>query len=250
MPDSYTLPVRYGDLGPQLIRSGAIDFDRFVQVYEDSAAPLTEAQKAILLGETDAPIVIDGENAYFLLNVFWAFGLSNRNPILTDGPMVSQGIEQAGRFASTGGWTIGARPAMELYASTAYVTLTPVQQERLQKVAEQVYRPCCDNPTHFPDCNHGMAMLGMLELLAANDASETEMFEAAKYLNAFWFPQQTYELAAYYKLVEGTDFEDVDAQQAVSRNLFSGSGYQGMHQWLVANFGLEQGPGSGNSCGV
>ena len=49
-----------------------------------------------------------------------------------------------------------------------------------ERAAPFVYRPCCDNATHFPDCNHGMAMLGLLELMAAQGASEEEMFAAAR----------------------------------------------------------------------
>jgi hypothetical protein len=169
---------------------------------------------------------------------------------LTDGLMMSKGPEQAGRFASTGGWTVGTKSPNELYASTAFISLTPEQQARLERVAQNVYRPCCDNPTHFPDCNHGMAMLGVLELLASQDASEDEMFAAAKHLNAFWFPQQTYELATFMKMTQRVDFADVDAREAVSGKYFSGSGFQNLHQWLVANNGLEQSPSSGNSCGV
>ena len=30
------------------------------------------------------------------------------------------------------------------------------------KIAKGIYRPCCNNSTYFPDCNHGMAMLGLL----------------------------------------------------------------------------------------
>ena len=249
LPESYPLPVSYGNLGPQLLESGAIDYDRFIQVYESAGQPLTEAQKAILQGNVEAPIIIDRENAYFLLNFFWAFGLTNQNPILTEGLMMSKGPEQAARFASTGGWTVGTKPPTELYASTAFITLTPEQQTRLEQVAQNIYRPCCNNPTHFPDCNHGMAMLGVLELLASQDASEDEMFAAAKYLNAFWFPQQTYELATFMKMTQGLDFADVDAREAVSGKHFSGSGFQALHQWLVANNGLEQSPGGGNSCG-
>ena len=250
LPESYTLPVSYGKIGPQLIESGAIDYNRFVQVYENAGQPLTEVQKAILQGNVDAPIVIDRESAYFLLNLFWAFGLTNQNSILTEGPMMQNGADQVGRFASTGGWTIGTKPSTELYASHPFITLTPDQQARLERVAQKIYRPCCNNPTHFPDCNHGMAMLGMLELLASQDTSEDDMFEAAKYLNAFWFPQQTYELATFMKMAQGLDFAEVDAREAVSGKNFSGSGYQAIRKWLAANNGLEQNPGGGNSCGV
>jgi hypothetical protein len=111
--------------------------------------------------------VIHQENQHFLLNLFWAFGLANQNRVLTEGQMMSNGKEEVVRFASTGGWTLARKPLLEIYSRYPIVSLTEEQQKRLEEVAQGVYRPCCDNPTHFPDCNHGMAMLGLLELMAS-----------------------------------------------------------------------------------
>ena len=36
-----------------------------------------------------------------------------------------------------------------------------------------------------------MAMLGLLELMASQGATTDQIFEAAKNIDAFWFPQQT-----------------------------------------------------------
>lgn len=68
LPSEYELPVSYGTLGPQLLAAGAIDYDRFVQVYKEAGQPLTQTQLDILRQGSDAPIVINRENAYFLLN--------------------------------------------------------------------------------------------------------------------------------------------------------------------------------------
>ncbi len=87
LPDSYTLPVSFDNSGPQLLDAGAIDYDRFVQLYAEAGQPLTQQQLEILSKGSEAPIVIDRENAYFLLNFFWALGLTNRNTLLTEGPM-------------------------------------------------------------------------------------------------------------------------------------------------------------------
>ncbi|MEW5985251.1 MAG: hypothetical protein AB1791_01300 [Chloroflexota bacterium] len=250
LPASYTLPATFGTIGPQLVATGAIDYDRFVQLYEQRGRPLTEAQLAILTTGGDTPITIDQENAHFLLNFFWALGLTNQNAVLTEGPMMQNGLEQVGRFASTGGWTLGIRPATDLYASTALVSLTPQQQERLEEVAAAVYRPCCNNPTLFPDCNHGMAMLGLLELMASQGASVNEMFTAAKYVNTFWFPQQSLELAAFFQAAQGQDFAQIEPRQFVSMNVSSSSGFQAVHQWLTDNGGLKPAPNGGSNCGV
>lgn len=250
LPDSYTLPVSFGDIGPRLLAAGAIDYDQFVQVYHQAGQPLTADQLAILTQGSNEPIVINRENAYFLLNFFWAVGLTNQNTLLTEGPMQQYSKGDIGGFASTGGWTIGAKPAVELYASTPLIKLTPEQQARLEEVAQAVYRPCCDNPTAFPDCNHGMAMLGLLELMAAQGATVDEMFTTAKYVNAFWFPQQTLELAVLFKVSQSQDFADVDARELVGPNLSSGTGFQRVHQWLADKGLLEQAPNNGNNCGV
>jgi hypothetical protein len=249
-PKGYSLPARYGDIGPQLLEAGAIDYDRFVQVYERVGQPLTEEQQAILREGSEDQIVIDRQNAYFLLNFFWAFGLANQNRILTEGPMADYNQGDIMGFASTGGWTLATKPVKEFYASVPIVQLTPARQTQLEEIAGQIYRPCCNNPAHFPDCNHGMAMLGLLELMAFQGASQAEMFTAAKYANAYWYPRQSMELAAFFKANQKIDYAQVDARQLLSAKYSSGSGFQTVHQWLVANGVLEQAPGGGNSCGV
>ena len=233
-----------------MVAAGAINMPKFVSLYEQQKRPLTDEQMSILTEGTNSTIVINPENANFLLNFFWAFGLTNLNPILTEGPMMSGGIEKVGGFASTGGWTIGTKQPTELYASREIVTLTEEQQARLLEVASAVYRPCCNNPTHFPDCNHGMAMLGLLELMAAQNASSDAMFEAAKYVTAFWYPQQMLEVATVFKATQNVDYAQADARDLLSNQYSSGSGYQAVHQWLSQNGLLEQAPSSGGSCGV
>ncbi|HSG16882.1 MAG TPA: hypothetical protein VLE70_11255 [Anaerolineae bacterium] len=248
--EGFLLPAVLGDVGPKLLESGAIDYARFVQTYDRAGRPLTEEQLAILTEGSDEPLVIDRENAYFLLNLLWAFGLTKRNVLLTEGPMMQYSEGDVGRFASTGGWTLGQRPATELYSSAAMVTLTTEQQERLEAVAYGVYRPCCDNHTAFADCNHGMAMLGLLELMAAQGATEDEMFAAAKHVNAFWFPQQAMESAVFFKAVMNLEYADVDGRMAAGPEVFSGSGFRAVHQWLADNGKLEQAPNTGSGCGV
>lgn len=249
-PDGYELPIQYGDFAPKLVAAGLIDFAGFANLYREVGSPLSKQQNAILTEGSNAPIVINKENQHFLLNLFWALGLANQNRILAEGPMMRNGQEQVVNFASTGGWTLATKPVGELYASQSIISLTEEQQKRLEEVAAGVYRPCCDNPTHFPDCNHGMAMLGLLELMASQGASVGEMFEAAKYVNAFWFPQQALEVAVLFKTAKNVDFTQADADQVVGQQLFSGSGFQAVHQWLVQNAKLDQAPNGGGSCGV
>lgn len=250
LPDRFELRVALNDLGPRLVAAGAIDLPRFVQINAEAEKPLTDEQQALLTAGSDAPLEIDWSNAYFLLNLFWALGLTNQNPILTEGAMVQRSGGQIEGFASTGGWTLATRPIADLYASEPLIALTAAQQTRLETVAAGVYRPCCNNSTAFPDCNHGMAMLGLLELLAAQDASETQMAEAAKAVNAFWFPQQMLEIATLLRETEGLAYADADPLRITGVNYSSATGFQGIHRWLVENNRLGQPAAAGNRCGV
>jgi hypothetical protein len=246
--DGYDLGVSYGDLGPQVLAAGGIDYSAFAALYESSGRPLTEEQIKILTEGTDKAIVINAENAHFLLNFFWAVGLVNANPILTEGPITQNSGGQIDRFASTGGWTLGTKPVMELFASYNLISLTPEQQARVEEAASLIYRPCCNNPTLFPDCNHGMAMLGLLELMASQGTTLDEMLQAAKYVNAFWFPQQALETAIFLEATQLTDFRNVDPALVVGKEMYSGSGFATVHQYLQTNGLLAQMPGSGSSC--
>ncbi len=247
-PDGYKLPVRYGDLGPRLLEMGAIDYDAFASIYENAGSPLTKAQIEILKEGSSEKIVITSENAHFLLNFFWAVGLVNRNPILTEGPITQNSGGQIDRFASTGGWTLGTKPVKDLFASLELIPLTPEQQARVEEVAAAVYRPCCDNPTLFPDCNHGMAMLGLLELLESQNASVDEMFRAAKYVNAYWFPQQALMTAIYFKATQNVDFVQADPRLVSGKEFFSGSGAGRVYAALQSSGLFPNAPEGGGSC--
>jgi len=246
----YELPESLADVGPQLLAAGAIDEAGFLGVYERAGRPLTAEQKQVLRRGSSDLIVIDGKNAYFLLNLLWALGLANDNPLLKQGPLMQNSNGQTGRYASTGGWTLATRPVTELYAGTSIIELTDGQQARLEEVASAAYRPCRNNPTSLPDCNHGMALLGLLELMAARGASVEAMFTAAKEVNAFWFPQQAYELATYIRYTTGVSYAKLDGRQAVGRQYFSADGSQTVRQYLATNGLLQKSPNSGGGCGV
>lgn len=249
--EGYTINVKYQDIGFNLLESGVIDFEKFKSIYDRAGAPLTEDQLKIFSKEgLDKEITISSSNAYFLLNFFWALGLVNENPILEEGEITKYGKSRIGSFASTGGWTISIKPVMEVYSNSTIIKLNDEQQGKVEEVAGNAYRPCCSNSTAFPDCNHGMALLGVLELLAANDASVDEMYEAAKYFNAFWFPQQYFDLAVYFKVTDGLDFADIDGKTIVGKDYSSGFGWSKTKKWLASNDLIEKVPQSGGGCGV
>ena len=219
--EGVTLPVVWGDLGKQLVKAGAIDTKKFVKLY----GVLTEEQKVLLEGDNPEQVRITRENARYLLTLFWALGLANTNPILEDtAEMMNPKYGGASQFASTGGWTLADGGAMEHYGRHSLVVLTKEQQALVEKLSRGIYRPCCGNSTHFPDCNHGMAMLGLLELMASQDASEEEMWQAALAVNSYWFPD-TYQTIALYKQQKGVAWKEVSPQEVLGKEYSSASGF-------------------------
>ena len=249
--DGFEINAPYGNLGPKMIAMGVIDPEKFKSIYERSNQPLTPEQENVLLKGSNEKIKITRDNSYFLLNFFWAVGLANKSTILDGGDMMKYGGKQgAGNFASTGGWILGKGDAMNYYSKSLLVPLTKEQADRVNLVASNIFRPCCNNSTAFPDCNHGMALLGILQLMASSGASENQMYEAGKYFNAFWFPGSYYDIALYFKNKEGKSFKDVDAKTLLSKNYSSASGWQSVKQWLVDQGLVQQPPKQGGGCGV
>ncbi|OGK31396.1 hypothetical protein A3F29_01555 [Candidatus Roizmanbacteria bacterium RIFCSPHIGHO2_12_FULL_33_9] len=245
----YSLGIKFGILGPKMLDLGVIDFDKFNNLYKDNN-PLTDEQIKILKEGSSKEVKITKENSHFLLNFFWAVGLANKTKILDEGDMVKYSEGSAGNFASTGGWSLGKSDAMEYYSNNLLIPLTEEQEELVFEVSSNIYRPCCGNPTSFPDCNHGMALLGVLELMASQGASEEEMYMAAKYINAFWFPSNYYDLANYFEAKEGKKFSEIDGKIILGRDYSSATGYANTKKWLTENGLVEKPLNEGSSCGV
>lgn len=242
--------AKYGDIGPKMVDMGVIDLEKFKSLYQQAGKPLTPEQEEILTRGLDAKIKITQDNSYFLLNFFWAFGLGNKTKILTEGDMVKYGQGQVGNFASTGGWTLAKGDAVDYYSKRALVPLTAEQEDLVNRVASNIFRPCCGNSTAFPDCNHGMALLGILELMASSGATEDEMYEASKYINAFWFPSNYLDVALYFKNKEGKDYKDADARTLLGKDISSAQGMQTVKRWLIEQGVVAQPPKGGGGCGV
>ena len=154
----------------------------------------------------------------------------------------------AGNFASTGGWTLAIGNPMDHYSRHQFLNLTPEQQASVDKISKGIYRPCCNNSTHFPDCNHGMAMLGLLELMAAQGVSEQEMWDTALIVNSFWFPNNYLTIATYLD-GKGVDWKDVNPEEILGIDYSSSRGYAKISAQVVQPQQQNGGSGGGG-CGV
>lgn len=237
------LPVQWGDIGYRLVEAGAIDGEKFKAMYVEKGL-FTSEYEALLFRKDNNRIVITKENAGYLLNMLWALGLANQNPILDSGEMVDKAYGGAGNFASTGGWTLAKGDAMEHYSKHSLLVLTSSQQEMVERVSKGIYRPCCNNSTHFPDCNHGMAMLGLLELMASQNATEEEMWETALAVNSYWFPDTYLTIATYLK-DRDISWRDADPREVLGADYSSAAGYT-----RIASLVTLPSRKKGGGCGV
>ncbi len=208
--------------------------------------PLETEKKMLVTLTTNGTIDTSKLSQVTELNLLWAYGLANKNQVLENGPIMDARYGGPTNMASVGGWTVTTGSVMDHYDKHALATLTPDQQTLVEKIAKGIYRPCCNNSTYFPDCNHGMAMLGLLEYLASTGATEDQMWNAAITANMSWFPDQ-YQTIAQYLKIKGTDMKTVTPQMLLGADYSSGSGFARIAAQVPQN---QQQRSSGGGCGV
>ena len=240
----YQTSLTWGQLGKKLVEVGAIDQQKYEKIYNSNTNGKQDLD--IFSENFDKKIVINENNSRFVVNTLWALGLANKSKVLDQGPMRTGG-NPTKNFASTGGWTLGSKPAMEVYSSHELIPLTDEQQDLVEKIAGNVYRPCCGNHTAFPDCNHGMAALGYIELAVASNLSEDQIYKDLLAFNSYWFPQTYVEMAVYFQQEDGLSWEQVDAKKALSNDFSSSRGSQKIKQAVSSVPGLKS---QGGSCGA
>jgi len=242
--DKYVFKIKWADLGKRMVEDGVIDKVKLAQAVV-GGDDLPKDLNKYFEGE-EKQIELNQENAQFWVDVLWGLGLANKNKILEEGEMMAEG--DASGFASTGGWTLGTNEdAMNYYSKYSYIPLSEKQQKVVEEIAGSIYRPCCGNSTAFPDCNHGMAMLGLIELMVSQGKSKGEIYKTALAFNTYWFPQ-TYLDAALYLQKNGKDYEKISSKELLSENFSSTMG----SQTISEEAGGVQWPalGSGGSCGA
>ncbi len=239
----YKTSLKWKDLGKRLVGAGAIDKKKYEEIFVSEADG--QDHMKYLDGSWEENMVINETNSRFMVNTLWALGLANKSKVLDEGQMKT-GETPTENFASTGGWTLGVKPVMEIYSSAEIIPLTPEQQELVKKIAENVFRPCCGNSTAFPDCNHGMAALGYIEWAVYNGLPENQIYKDLLAFNTFWFPQNYVEMAVFFDKA-GTKWKDVNPQMALSRDYSSAQGAAKIKQSIQNVPGLQN---QGGGCGV
>lgn len=216
--EGFTLPISWGDLGPRMVKLGVIDLEKFKE-----AVTLTPEQLAILTSNSSEKIKIDHTSGQFVVDVLWALGLAQKSIVYDKGPLGTEYKDEQGNFASTGGWTLAKGDALNYLNKSDLIDLDGGEQKRVWEISNNVYRPCCGNPTSFPDCNHGMAALAAIELLVDAGLTDEEVYKEVLKLNSFWFPDTYLTTAAYFKN-KGISWDKVDAKEVLGEGFSSAQG--------------------------
>ncbi len=216
--DGVTLPVSWDNLGKKLVDAGVINLPEFRKVVK-----MTPEQEKILTEGSDEKIRIDATNSQFVVDVLWALGLAQKSIVYTDGPLGKEYAKEQGNFASTGGWNLARGKATDYLNRFDFIPLTADQQMKVGEIAKNVYRPCCGNSTWFPDCNHGMAALAVIELLVSATIPEKDIYRYVLGFNSFWFPDNYLTAATYFARL-GTSWDTVDAKEVLGEKFSSSKG--------------------------
>lgn len=196
--------VQEGIIDPEKLE--AIITKRYGQEMKPEWKSLLEAEYS---GEK---MKIDAENSVFMMYLLWAFAKHNENELPLSSPF-------AGSFKN---YDIGV--GRTGYGDTKLLSLSPEQQALLEEVAMNSYRPCCGQPAGRPDCSHGFAALGLMEIMAEQGFSREEIFDAFVKFNSFWFPSTYIQNAIYFEVAQGLSWEDVDKELVAGKDYSSLSG--------------------------
>lgn len=217
--------IHLGDSIIKLVNNGVIDKEKFEAIYKERGG-LPDGLKSVLSQSANKPILLTKENANIYVNLLWPLGLANYMSTNINSPINADNGKDLNNFASTGGWNIGKEENGGAYFNKfKIVELTPEQEALVTKIAQNTYRPCCDNSTFFQDCNHGSALLGLLQLGVKQGLTENQLYKEALAFNSFWFPNNYIQTALYFKIKKNTDWDKVNPRIVLGYN------YSAISQW-------------------
>lgn len=249
--EGYQSKISLGDSVTKLVEQGVIDRKKFEALYKDRGVQSQEMNKikSSLTQPVNEPIILTRENANYYVNLLWPLGLANYMETNKKSPINGKDV---GNYASTGGWDLGKEKNGGAYFNKfKIVSLTQEQEALVTKLAKNIYRPCCDNSTFFQDCNHGSALLGLLQLGAAQGLTEDELYKEALAFNSFWFPDNYIQTALYFKVVKNIEWQDVNPKEVLGKNYSTSSGWsKNVSQEIAKIPNLIPQQQGGGSCGA
>ena len=248
-PEGIRTQIITGDTIPRMVTLGIIDIDKFKKQYEGRGGIPPEVAD-LLEKPRQEPLLITRENQFFLVTLLWPLGLANKLDVNRDSPIAGTRLFN---FASTGGWNLGKEENGGSYFNKYdLIVLSGEGQKRVKTIAENTYRPCCNNSTFFQDCNHGSAAMAIIELGVSQGLSDEEIYKNLLAFNSYWFPQTYLETALYFEEVKGQEWGSLDPAILLSKDFSSGGGWaKNVHSEVAKVPGLlPSGQNHGSGCGT
>ncbi|HEC13727.1 MAG TPA: hypothetical protein ENI80_10875 [Acidiferrobacteraceae bacterium] len=243
------IDVHFGDSIQRLVEAGVIAPQKFKAIYAKRGG-VPAWMEELLTKPSSAPITMSFQSAPYLLNLLWPLGVATQTRFNTRSRLNGPNV---GRYASTGGWTLGkASRGGGYFNKVAAVDLNPAQEAVILEAAKHCYRPCCNNSTFFQDCNHGSALLGLYELAASQGASENDLYKIGLIANSYWYPDEYVEMAYFFQKLKSTPWPRLAPKMVLGKTYSSFAGWQkNVHKPLITA-GLVPSAQSGNpsNCGV
>ena len=236
----------------KLVEAGAIDPEKFLEAHKNRG-PMPKWVPLVLEGkQQEQELILSAENAPINLNLLWPIGLATKATFNDESPIRGKDLP---RYASTGGWKLGrAKNGAAYFNKVETISLSPEQASLARGISENTFRPCCNNSAFFQDCNHGSAMLGLIEMAASNGQDSKSITKLAKVANGFWYPGQYVEMALFFDAVRDTPWEKAPADLILSAKFSSISGWKKNVHAALLDQGLlirpRQGKGGGSGCAV
>jgi hypothetical protein len=222
----FTIGAKWNGIVSKMIDYGALDPQKLENILTKRYGQEMKQQWREVLSGENANLKINSDNAVFMMYLLWVLAKHNNNQILHDSPFAQ----------SFNNYDIGV--GRSGYGDTELLLLTSAQQKLVKEVAENAYRPCCGNSTARPDCSHGFSALGLIQLMASQDFSKEEIFDAFVKFNSFWFPETYIKDALYFKITDGKKWSEVDKNLIAGMDYSSLSGSYKVKNYLKQNFGI------------
>lgn len=102
-------------------------------------------------------------------------------------------------YAQTNG-----RQFTEMNKEITLDSLSPELKSRYQKLAGNIYHPCCDAPISQCGCIHALAGMGIVKFLLQEGWEDQKIQEEVFLWSRYWFPKH-YVAATIYLRKQGTD---------------------------------------------
>lgn len=221
----FTLDATWGTTVSDMVDAGVLDPVKLESILTRRYGQEMKPEWTAILNGEDAQLSIDAENSVFMMYLLWTLGKHNDNSILRESRIANYfdnydiGVGRAG------------------YSDVLLFSLTPEQQDLATEISMNSYRPCCGNPAGVPDCSHGFAALGLIELMAAQGYEKDEIYDSFIKINSFWFPSTYIQNALFFQITEGKSWDETDDELMAGKEFSSIAGSRSVKKYLQ-NSGL------------